>query len=1131
MNKSMIARVLSALLLIGIMTFGFTPAASAASPADISAASVQLPAKIDGEDESPNTARSVCGNTAGSTSKAGDSELLPVNRWADATAVMHSRLDNSFLSDTAELMQRHAIISTGMASGNFMWSLGTGMSAFAINFCMLDKMGGAADGVVATIGNALLDSTLLSGLVVVALIVLLFQGRKNGQMPWKKIVQKGVVLALFAAMTAGAMASTGGGKSADPDQPYDSTKQDTPYVPGVMSPGWIVMTMNNTISSLAIAPAAALALSTTNAGAIDQNNLLSCDNYLISLKQGYQNKYGDSAESLAAGVPLIMSSLWETTGLKTWRTAQFGNSDVDKNSWCRLLEWNAGVRTMSTDSADDKGQWNSAGTVRATMARIMPQERAFSFNYSNISFVPASKADTDKSLVAWAACRFANNDGGGNLQKGDQWKIATHFDLGDKDKKSKTDNCASWFTSQDDHAGGFDWSSNQDDVQERTTGTGVGNDVYALDVRDFILTLHGNNNSQGMTAVFAYNISALAMLVVFGLLALSILIAKIAMVVMIITGIFMVIMALLPNAGFDKFGSYLKTLLGINIFTFAIQLLFALVSIITLMLQNLGNSFMGGPGSLVAIFWSGLSPLLAVFLLHMMFTKVLKVPSPFKLSAAMAWGGTVAAAGGAAVGGVGALMDRKVSNAGRRAMGKATGAGKRGMNSVLGKASGGRLGGTSTRRGAAAPATAANGPSKASVSSTNGGVPAALNGRRGKQGQKNHMAGDVDEIQSRLLNSDVANSQVAKGKMSAADRKAMADAGKAELAAAQEHRASEREALGFAPEVTPGGQVVGALSKTVAGAVAAGSALGAAGKASKKIVSHPIQSGAQGFRATGDAAKSAAAGIGAGAKSAAARATVSLGNLQSHPIRTLGAGARNVGAGARSIGTAAGKLANSKAVTAVRFSNAAAQFKERPFKSTAKVAGAGLLLAATTPALAIPAVAAGAWVAAKGVQEAHRRTVGRKAHNDQVTAEYRQAMRHQNRGRTSPQPSRVAPVNPVQAPATATDPTARTQAPTTTQAPANKPPRVATVAGTAGTPVAPTQPTARVEAPPVTQEPAKAAVKAPEPAPAPEPATATEPAPARKPSRVAPEAGPKTGPAAPAGTSRVIPAAPVDQAE
>ncbi|MCC3292826.1 hypothetical protein [Arthrobacter sp. zg-Y1110] len=1024
MNKSILARVFSALLLLGVLTFGFAPAANAAAiPAASTPASIQLPAVIDGAG-APNSAKSVCGTTAGGTSSAASNDLLPVNRWADATSSMHSRLDNTFLSDTAELMQRHSIISTGMSSGNFMWSLGTGMSAFAINFCMLDKMGGAADSVVATIGNAVMDSALLTGMVVLSIVILLFKGRKSGQMPWKAIAQKGVVIGLLAAMTAGAMASTGGGKSGSSEQPYSEAAQNQPYVPGVMSPGWIVTTMNRTISSLASAPAGALVLSTTNAGQMNQANLLSCDNYLLSLKMGYKNAYADTAESLASGVPLILSSLWETTGLQTWRTAQFGNAGqganrLDENSWCRLLEWNAGSRVMSTTEDMDRGADNSASTVRATMNRIMPADRAIkNFNYSQIAFVPGSKADTDKSLVAWATCRFANSDGGGSLEEASSWKIADPFAKGDKDKKADAGNCASWFTSDSDGAGAFNWDSSQDKVQERTTGTGYGNDGAALDVRDFILTLHGNSNAQGMTAVFAYNISALAMLAVFGLLAISIIIAKVAMVVMIITGVFMVIMALMPNAGFDKFGNYLKTLVGINIFTFAIQLLFALISIITLMLQNLGNSFLGGATSLVAIFWSGLSPLIAVYLLHMMFTKVLKVPSPFKLSAAMAWGGTMAAAGGAAVGGVGALLDRKAGNAGRRAMGAAKGAGKRGMSTVLGKASGGRLGGAgSTRRGTAAPAGTNGTKAAGSSESINGGVPAALSGnkRRGKGGEQNHMVAGSDEIQNRLLNSNVPNSQVAKGKMSASDRQMMAEAAKEERAAAKQFRADQRAELGLSPEVTPGGQVVGALSKTVSGAMVAGSALGKAGTAGKKIVSHPIQSSRNGVRSAGLTAGAAAIAAKSAVQKAGASATVTLGNLQSHPVRTSVGLARRAGS---ATGEAVTKVARSKAVTAVRYSNAVDQFKQKPFKTTAKVAGAGLLLAASTPALAIPAVAAGAWAAKKGAQEAHRRTLGRKTVNDQMTAEYRQAMWHQKSRQSRVRPAETQqgpvaqPVNP-----------------------------------------------------------------------------------------------------------------------
>ncbi|MCC3299475.1 tripartite tricarboxylate transporter TctB family protein [Arthrobacter caoxuetaonis] len=1013
MNKRIVARVLPALLLmLGILTFGFTPAASAApAPALTAAASIQTPARIDGAGPA-NTTQSVCGTTAGGSSRAASNDLLPVNRWADATAAMHSRLDNTFLSDTAELMQRHSIISTGMSSGNFMWSLGTGMSAFAINFCMLDKVGGAADGVVATIGNAIKDSALLTGLVVMAVVILLFQGRKNGQMPWKKIAQKGVVIGLFAAMTAGAMASTGGGKSNDSSKPYSEATAGQPYTPGFMSPGWIVTTINDTVSSLASAPAGALVLSTTGDGSMDMNNPLSCDNYLLSLKMGYKNAYGDTAESLASGVPLIMSSLWETTGLQTWRTAQFGDSKLDENSWCRLLEYNAGTRVMSANKAIDSGAGNSESTVRATMNRIMPAGRALdNFNYSQIAFVPSSKADTDKSLVAWASCRFANAGGAGDLTEEESWKVADHFTgKGDKDKKANPADCASWFTADDDHAGSFNWDSDQDKVVKRTI-TGPGDERYALDVRDFILTLHGNNNSQGMTSVFAYNISALSMLVVFGLLAISILIAKIAMVVMIITGIFMVILALMPSAGFDKMGNYLKTLLGINLFTFAVQLLFAMISILTVMLQSLGTSFLG-EGSLVAIFWSGLSPLLSVFLLHMVFTKVLKVPSPFKLSAAMAWGGAVGAAGGAALGGVGALMDRKVGNAGRRAMSKATGAGKRGVNSVLGKATGGRIGGTAPRRGAAAPAGLPSGAKGASAGSVDGGLPGALqNGRRGKSSEQNHMVSGEEAIQNRLLTSNTPNSEVAKGRMSSADRKIMADAAKAELAAAKQFRKDQRAEMGLSPEVTPGSQVVGALSKTVAGAMVAGSAINKAGQTGKRIVSNPVQSSRDGLKAAGAAAGAAKAAV----KSAGARATVTLGNLQSHPIRTSADLAKRAGG-------AASKLANSKAVTAVRYSNAVDQFKQKPLRTTAKVAGAGLLLATSTPALAIPAVAAGAWAAKKGVQEANRRTLGRKAANDQMTAEYRQAaLRQRSRESRVTQPEPQVGPGPEPAPETSSE--------------------------------------------------------------------------------------------------------------
>jgi hypothetical protein len=84
---------------------------------------------------------------------------------------------------------------------------------------------------------------------------------------------------------------------------------------------------------------------------------------------------------------------------------------------------------------------------------------------------------------------------------------------------------------------------------------------------------------------------------------------------------------------------------------------------------------MGGDTSLVATIWSGLAPLMAVGIMHMMFTKVMKVPSPFSVSGGLSWGSMMGGAmGGAAFTGVSSLLDRSSSRLKNRATGAAKGA-------------------------------------------------------------------------------------------------------------------------------------------------------------------------------------------------------------------------------------------------------------------------------------------------------------------------------------------------------------------------------------------------------------------------------------------------------------------------
>ncbi|MCU6479091.1 hypothetical protein [Arthrobacter sp. A2-55] len=937
MTKTPIVRILSVLLLLGTLAFGFSPAASAATTSHAPAStSAQLPAKqLIGEGGAG--APSVCETSA--SPGAERSNLLPVSRWADATTSIQSRLDNTMFGVSFPKLQRDLGIAGGLSAGNFMWSLGTQMSSFAINFCILDQMGGAADGVGATIGKAVIGSPLLAALVLISIIVLLFKGRKNGRMPWKQMAAKGLVVALLAVMVAGATASQGGGKSNNPNDMM-STSNTAAYQPGVMSPGWIVKTLNNTVSSLASAPATALAMAGDNGGAISASNPLSCDNYLIALKQGYLSMYQSGTTSMSASIPMVMSSMWEGTGLQTWRTAQFGTTNLDNGAWCRLLEWNAASRTVGVTPETDKADY--ASTVRGIMYRAMGA-KAMELDYNTKAFSPTDNTTRDRSLVAWAACQLRSPSSDPSQEI--SWQVNATFDRGDKDQKIKTSNCVQWFTQPGDTLGNFDWDSNGDKVQARATT----NDIKSsMDVRNFIMTLHGNNNVMGMTGVYAYVMCALAMLIVFGLIALAVIVAKVALVVMIIGAFFMVILCLLPNAGFEKMGGFLKMLLGINIFVFGIQLIFALISVLTKMLQQMGASFLGGPGSLISIVWAGLAPLIAVFLIHMMFTKVLKLPSPFKLSGGLAWGAAAGAAGGAAVMGAGALLDRGSRRAGSRAMNAAKGAGRRGFGAAMSAATGGRFGnvsGQSTRRGAAAPV----GSETKTTTGKDVAAQAMQGGRRGKAAPAGGFgAGPSDGTgeaatfgTEHLLQSGTANSQVGRGKMSAHDRQLQMAAAKEERELAKEWDKSRRAELGLSPVVSP----------------------------LERLKAAPGQV-ANGTRKALDTVKATAS------------------DIKSRPVAGTLAAA----------GTAGGALARGgwKAATAMRYSNAAQQFRQRPLRTTAKVAAGGLLLASLAPApLVAGGIVAGAWAAKKAINGVNGATPSEaRRRSDERVNNYRTATMH-----------------------------------------------------------------------------------------------------------------------------------------
>ena len=99
-----------------------------------------------------------CGTADGSGTLAGSDANLAINQWADVADTFHDRLDGDLWNDVIEKIQRRAVYSTMLSTGNSMWQASSNLVSFATRFCLLDTLGADADRVAAAIGGAFLGS-------------------------------------------------------------------------------------------------------------------------------------------------------------------------------------------------------------------------------------------------------------------------------------------------------------------------------------------------------------------------------------------------------------------------------------------------------------------------------------------------------------------------------------------------------------------------------------------------------------------------------------------------------------------------------------------------------------------------------------------------------------------------------------------------------------------------------------------------------------------------------------------------------------------------------------------------------------------------------------------------------------
>lgn len=129
------------------------------------------------------------------------------------------------------------------------------------------------------------------------------------------------------------------------------------------------------------------------------------------------------------------------------------------------------------------------------------------------------------------------------------------------------------------------------------------------EVVQFINVLHGKESSGGPIAAFAYALSGISVLAVFGLMSLAVIIAKLAALALMLTLFAVMTLALFTRDGLERVFRFCKTYIGLSFFVFASSLVMAILALITKICMSIGGTLLSS-NELLATMWAGLSPLL-----------------------------------------------------------------------------------------------------------------------------------------------------------------------------------------------------------------------------------------------------------------------------------------------------------------------------------------------------------------------------------------------------------------------------------------------------------------------------------------------------------------------------------------
>lgn len=580
---------------------------------------------------------------SGSTEAYEDSQYLPINRWSGVS--LHSKLDpwNPFYAANASAMRGFA--SMTIVGGNQAWSMVSDWTNAATSMDVLSgSLGYQVDRIAGLLGSALAAAPLLYAAVVVVMIVLILwrSMRSRGRWPWAKLAQSAVVIALITVLSA--QASAGTASVSNPDN----------YQPKFGSPVWIAKSLTGAIdlvASSAVDPVLAGIRTISDEASVQEDaSWWACP--------ALANASMDVARDRAAGgstvrpgtlaVTNVVNTLWLSTSPPTYSSVQFGGSNpYAQYVWCRQLERTAAVYGYTRGTlyayAFTDGTTGLTPSAIGVSSWTAPIVKSSSNNDVN-----------DRVLMALAACQpddytassFSVRSGWREDKNGNAWVTP--------------EACKAIWTAADDAgvmsstaaAAAFDIGPTDGDIFNKTSDDRV---------IDYIQAVHGSNAGAiygGLTASAFYFIGALFSLAVFGGLALAVFGAKLFMLLSLV-GLFLVlILALFRTQSFgEQMAPAATRFMGLAVFSFGASAVIAFVGVMSLLIAQIAYGF-AEPGTLPFLFWVSVSPLLAVLAVHFIFTKLIRMPSPFTVKGALAWGLAGGAVGGAVAGAAMGALNR-----------------------------------------------------------------------------------------------------------------------------------------------------------------------------------------------------------------------------------------------------------------------------------------------------------------------------------------------------------------------------------------------------------------------------------------------------------------------------------------